>query len=187
MVNAFGEYEKVLKRLARRVPYSQIREKKSAQYAEADAIRILDDIRYKEGYDVRVALNNSGVKLLSLDKLDTNASRFYKTANTAVGYTADAFNTRNNVGVTGFCLSKYPSVENTLPVLLIDEMLENGAIDSAVIAYPNLMYRIRGFQTTDQFDKALNITAGIFGDKIGEKVALMPDDNASVFNVLRLT
>lgn len=177
---------RISKDLSKKVPYFQLRNKKAVPYAEKNAEMILDDIRYKEGQGVKTALIDSGVKLHSLDKLDANDSRFYKTVNTAVGYTANAFKAKNNVAVTGFCLSKYPSVENTLPILLIDEMLEKGAVDSAAIVYPNLMYRIRGFHTTDQLDKALNITAGIFGDKIGEQVVLMPDDNASVFNAKSL-
>jgi hypothetical protein len=162
------------KDLSKKAPYFQLRNKRTAQYTENDAELILGDIRYQEGQGVKTALINSGVKLHSLDKLDANDS------------TANAFKAKNNVAVTGFCLSKYPSVENALPILLIDEMLEKGAVDSAAIVYPNLMYRVRGFHTTDQLDKALNITAGIFGDKIGEQVALMPDDNPSVFNAKSL-
>lgn len=168
-------YTDLQKTLERRVPYSSLRSQKTQPYRESEVCTILSDPRFVEGYRVKKMLNELGIGLHSPDRF-LGGKALYKTRNMTLGYVGNPYDSTDNIGVTGFCFSRFPSVESMYPLLLLDEMLEEGAVNTVVIAFPKFIYNIRGYHTIDQYRNSLLVAAGIFKDKIGKNVVLMPDD-----------
>jgi len=147
---------------------SHLRTETSLSFEETKLVA--EDARTQGFLTTKKLLGEEGINIFRLDH-PARPKLTNKVDNLTHGFTLPF----SKIGVTGLCLPERFTFQSLLPLLVIQDLLENNLLETAYIAVPLMAYAGAGLKRDFQYRQTIGIAQELFGERWGSQVFVLPD------------
>lgn len=151
--------------------------KRYPPYDELSIATIVKDPRVTEFKKARTILSKGGVDVKGKEKVSEDLGFF---GNNLVHGVVDPI---ERTLVTGVCFPEKPTLQSVLPLLAVKDLLDSNKADVAYIALPVFAYAGAGLPRHDQYLETVGLMKKLYGNDLGERVFIIPDNRDEVMNM----